>query len=101
MKGSWMKNIPWYAWVCGTAVVIVLIAAFTVMGVTHADTTDLWQFINRFSNIIGALTGTIGGGAAIAAARSSHKAVEQTQPAVKDTVKREVLDENTPVPRVG
>lgn len=91
-----MKNVPWYAWVCVTLVIVTLVSAFTIMGVTHTDTTDLWTFINRFTNVIGALAGTIGGGAAIAAARSSHKAAEQTngnmKPVVKDAV-REVLDE--------
>lgn len=102
MKGvSWMRNIPWYAWVCGTFVVVVLIAAFTVMGVTHTDTTDLWTFINRFTNVAGALAGTIGGGAAIAAARSSHKAAEQTNGNMKPVVQEAVREVIEPLVKTG
>jgi len=100
-KAVWMKNVPWYIWVCGTILVGFLIAAFTVLAITNSDTTDLWQFINRSSNIVGAIFGITGTGAAIAAARSSHQAAEQTNGTMKPTMKAavaEALDERAQAP---
>lgn len=92
-----MKNVPWYVWVCGTVFVVTLVVCFTVMGVTGTDTSDLWMFVGRLSNIVGALFGMVGGGAAIAAAKSSHQAAEQTNGNLTPTVKSavaEALDEH-------
>lgn len=103
-KAAWMKNVPWYIWVCGTVLVTVLIVAFTVLNVTHSDTGDLWMFINRFTNVISAIFGVAGTGAAIAAARSSHQAAEQTNGALKPAVKAavsEALDERQDAPPIG
>jgi hypothetical protein len=95
-KGAWMKNVPWFVWVCVTFGFVVLVGAFVILGVTHSDTSDLWDFINRFANVIGAV---FGGGAlvgSVAAARSAHQAAEQTNGQMKPTMKdavSEVLDE--------
>lgn len=103
-KGAWMKNVPWYVWVCLTVTFVALVTGFVVLGVTGSDTGDLWTFINRFSNVIGAV---FGGGAlvgSVAAARSAHQAVEQTNGAQKPIIKAavaEALDERAQPGDVG
>lgn len=78
MNGVDMKNVPNAVWYCVTAVIISLMVAFVVLGVTGADATEFRSFLNTVLNFASVL---LGGGAfafAGAAAKQADTAAKQT-----------------------
>lgn len=90
-----VKNAPNpILWVCGTVVLVTVIAAFVVFGVTNSDATEFRAFLNILLNVVSVV---FAGGAMVtagAAAKSSATAAEQTNGALDSRIREAVKAAN-------
>lgn len=81
-----MKNVPLGAWVFASVALVAVLAAFVVLAVTGSDSSELRWVILTILNVGGSV-GSIGGIVySGAAARSSHRAAEQTNGALDERI---------------
>jgi hypothetical protein len=81
-----LKNVPVGAWIFASVALLGALTALVVLGVSGADTTEYWRFLNFAWNgfQILAMSGTVV--YAGAAARNSQQAAEQTNGALDDRI---------------